>query len=94
MLVETFSDKKGDNLSEKTDILGQTYLNLEKKQSKYQKPTFQAQLHAAIDRAKCNVSSLMYILELAKYRLNKKIPRTLPFEERKLALINREEWNG
>jgi hypothetical protein len=31
---------------------------------------------------------------LAKYRLNKKIPNTLSFEERKLLLINSEEWNG
>ncbi len=64
------------------------------KQPELQKPTFQAQLHVAIDRKKRNASSLMYILELAKYRLNKKIPRTLPFEERKLVLINSEEWNG
>lgn len=61
------------------------------KQPELQKPTFQTQLHAAIDRKKRNASSLMYILELAKYRLNKKISRTLPFEERKLVLINSEE---
>ena len=36
----------------------------------------------------------MHIWELAKYRLNKKIPNTLTFEERKVCLINSEEWNG
>ena len=30
----------------------------------------------------------MHIWELAKYRLNKKIPNTLTFEERKVCLIN------
>lgn len=32
--------------------------------------------------------------ELGKYRLNKKIPNTLPFEERKSRLVNSEEWRG
>lgn len=32
--------------------------------------------------------------ELTKYRLNKKIPSTLTFEERKTRLVNSEEWNG
>lgn len=36
----------------------------------------------------------MHIWELAKYRLNKKIPNTLTFEERKVCLINSKEWNG
>ena len=36
----------------------------------------------------------MIIWELAKYRLNKKIPSTLPFAERKKLLINSEEWKG
>lgn len=36
----------------------------------------------------------MNIWELAKYRLNKKIPNTLSFEDRKSLLINSEEWNG
>ena len=31
--------------------------------------------------------------ELYKYRLNKKIPNTLPFEERKKLFINSQEWN-
>ena len=32
--------------------------------------------------------------ELAQYRLRKKIPVTLPFEERKRLLISSQEWNG
>ena len=37
---------------------------------------------------------IMYIWELAKYRLHKRIPQTLPFEEKKRLLVNSEEWNG
>lgn len=31
---------------------------------------------------------------MAKYRLNKKIPEDLPFEERRKILLRSEEWNG
>ena len=37
---------------------------------------------------------IMYLWELAKYRLHKRIPQTLPFEEKKRLLVNSEEWNG
>ena len=37
---------------------------------------------------------IMYIWELAKYRLHKRIPQSLPFEEKKRLLVNSEEWNG
>ena len=37
---------------------------------------------------------VMHIWELAKYRLNKKIPNNLPFQERKRLLVNSPEWNG
>lgn len=56
---------------------------------------FLIQLGAALDREKSDPKQrVMHILELAKYRLNKKIPATLSFEERKFRLINSEEWNG
>ena len=37
---------------------------------------------------------IMYLWELAKYRLHKRIPQTLPFEEKKRLLVNSEEWRG
>ena len=56
---------------------------------------FQNQLQEAIEREKNNPKErVMYIWELAKYRLNKKIPENLPFEERKKILLRSEEWNG
>ena len=36
---------------------------------------------------------VMYIWELAKYRLHKQIPAALPFEERKKRLLQSEAWN-
>lgn len=58
-------------------------------------PAFQAQLQEAVEREKKDpCQRVMHIWELAKYRLNKKMPNTLTFEERKDRLINSEEWNG
>ena len=36
---------------------------------------------------------VMYIWELAKFRLKKMLPSTMPFEEKKRQLINSEAWN-
>lgn len=56
---------------------------------------FLNQLEEIIERNKQRpVSRQTYFCELAKYRLNKKIPSTLPFEERKKLLISSDEWNG
>lgn len=63
------------------------------KQPEIKEPAFQVQLQKAIEREK-NGSHQIYFGELAKYRLNKKIPSTLAFEERKTLLINSEEWKG
>lgn len=56
---------------------------------------FQNQLKEAIEKEKNNPNEkVMPIWELAKYRLNKKIPNNLTFEERKKILIDSAEWNG
>ena len=56
---------------------------------------FQKQLQEARKRAEKNPGNkVMEIWELAKYRLNKRIPNNLTFEERKKLLINSAEWNG
>lgn len=56
---------------------------------------FQRQLHEEIEREKNDPKQrVMHIWELAKYRLNKKIPNNLPFQERKRLLVNSPEWNG
>lgn len=60
------------------------------KQPEWNDPEFKAQLQKASEEER----EVIYNWELGKYRLNKKIPNTLPFEERKLLLISSEEWNG
>lgn len=65
------------------------------KQPELHEPAFVAQLQAALDREKNDPKQrVMHIWELAKYRLNKKFPSTLPFEERKALLINSSEWKS
>lgn len=64
-------------------------------QPELREPAFQAQLQEAVEREKKDPHQrVMHIWELAKYRLNKKIPNTVTFEERKVCLINSKEWNG
>ena len=53
------------------------------------------QLTAAIEKEKADPrQKVMCLWELAKYRLNKKIPKELPFEKRKSLLVESQEWNG
>ena len=60
------------------------------KQPEQNEPEFQIQLTKASEGGQ----RVIPIWELAKYRLNKKIPNTLPFKERKSRLITSEGWNG
>lgn len=60
------------------------------KQPELHEPEFITQLQKASE----GDQRVMNIWELAKYRLNKKIPDTLSFEDKKSLLINSEEWNG
>lgn len=65
------------------------------KQPELQEPEFRAQLQVVQDEEKNDPSKrVMHLWELGMYRLNKKIPSTLPFEERKELLIHSKEWNG
>lgn len=64
-----------------------------KMQSETNEPAFQEQLNRAFEREKTDPSKkVILIWELAKYRLNKRIPNTLSFAERKALLIESDEW--
>ena len=64
-------------------------------QPELEEPAFLAQLNAAFEKEKLDPRQrVMPIWELAKYRLNKKIPKGLPFEERKSLLLGSQEWSG
>ena len=58
-------------------------------------PAFLSQLEKAFEKAKEDPrQKVIPLRELTRYRLNKMIPNTLPFEERKALLIRSEGWNG
>ncbi len=62
-------------------------------QPELKEPAFVAQMNAEFEKKKQNPAyRVLLIWELAKYRLNKLIPKDLPFEERKSRLINCEAW--
>lgn len=64
-------------------------------QPELREPEFIAILTPLIEKQKQNPSErVMYIWELAKYRLHKRIPKNMTFEEKKRLLVNSEEWNG
>ena len=58
-------------------------------QPELQEPAFLNQLQEAFKKEE----RVMQIWELAKYRLNKLLPPTLPFAERKERFIKSEAWN-
>lgn len=63
-----------------------------KSQPEWNDPEFVAYIKDVIEKA--NGGRVMGVWEIAKYRLMKKIPVSLPFEERKALLLRSEEWNG
>lgn len=68
--------------------------NYWKVQPELQDPGFQAVLAAELEKQKQDPTyRIMYIWELAKYRLHKLLPSTIPFEERKQQLLESEAWN-
>lgn len=93
--VVTYSDQDYQRIEAIQQKEHQALNDYWSKQPELHEPAFVAQLQAALDREKNDPKQrVMYIWELAKYRLNKKFPSTLPFEERKALLINSSEWKS
>ena len=63
--------------------------NYWQQQPELQDPIFLTQIQEAAQKGQ----RVMHIWELAKYRLNKLLPSTLPFTERKKRFIKSEAWN-
>ena len=64
-------------------------------QPEIKEPAFVEQLMRAKDIENINPQQRMIPLwELFKYRINKRIPATLPFETRKSLFVQSEEWRG
>lgn len=63
-------------------------------QPEMQDPEFCAILKQAAEKQAHDPNyRLMIVWELAKFRLNKMLPKTMSFEARKICLINSEAWN-
>lgn len=63
-------------------------------QPEMQDPEFCAILEQAAEKQAHDPNyRLMIVWELAKFRLNKMLPKTMSFEARKICLINSEAWN-
>lgn len=77
---------KNSNQMRKEYLLQQPELN---------EPDFCKIVNEGLEKEKTNPNErFIFTCELCKYRLNKKIPNTLPFEERKRLFIGSNEWNG
>lgn len=64
-------------------------------QPELQEPEFIQQMLQAKEKEKNDPRQrLIPLWELAQYRLKKRIPSHLPFEERKKLLVSSSEWNG
>lgn len=64
-------------------------------QPEYQEDAFINQLSLAIEKEKKDPTQrLMPLWELERYRINKKIPQNLPFEERKRLFVNSPEFRN
>lgn len=63
-------------------------------QPEMQDPEFCAIIEKAAEKQKHDPNyRFMIVWEMAKFRLNKMLPKTMPFEARKICLINSEAWN-
>lgn len=83
---EVIEANKNSNQTRKDFLLRQPELN---------DPEFCEIVKNGLEKEKVNPQErFIFTWELCKYRLNKKIPNTLPFEERKRLFINSDEWNG
>jgi hypothetical protein len=90
-----YRDSDYQNIKNLQDQEQQALIDYMEKQPELHDSEFQSIMEDAIEREKKDPTQKTVLFwELTKYRLNKKIPSTLTFEERKTRLVNSEEWNG
>lgn len=93
--VVAYQDDAYKRIEEAQRYEKESLINYWTQQPELHDPEFVLQLSSEFEKQKQNPTyRVMHIWELAKYRLNKLIPETLPFEERKARLINSEAWRG
>lgn len=92
--VMTYKDEDYKRIENKQKADAEALNSYWQQQPELRDPDFVAILEKEIEKQKQNPANrVMYIWELAKYRLRKMLPETLPFEERKAKLIASEAWN-
>ncbi len=85
------SFKKIQTIQKREDESLRNYL---KEQPEFKERDFQPLFLELIQRKGDNLTGLDFCKVLSKFRLNKKIPSSLPFEKKKSMLIQSEEWHG
>lgn len=88
--VVTYMDEQYQIISTAINKGKQALEDFWKNQPEIQDPSFQH----ILEEAKKRDGRVMGIMELGKYRLNKKIDKKLPFDKRKELLITSVEWNS
>lgn len=88
--VVRLKDEDYNHITALRQKANETFIDYWSKQPELQEPDFIQQLQEVKNAGK----NLMPFWELGKYRMNKKFPKSLPFEERKKLLIESEDWNS
>ena len=92
--VVSYKDEDYKRIEEIQQKENEALNNYWKNQPELREPEFALQLMPLIEKQKQDPAQrVMYIWELAKYRLNKMLPVGLPFEERKKRLVQSEAFN-
>lgn len=93
--IVQYLDSEYQKIKDIQDREQQALNNYWQSQPELNEAGFQRQLQEAKRKEQDNPKErVMEIWELAKYRLYKKIPTSMNFEDRKRLLIESEEWNG
>ena len=94
-LIAKYKDADFERIKEIQESENIAANNYWKAQPELEEADFLKQLNESIELGKDDPGlRLMRFWELGKYRLRKKVPKSLPFEKRKELLIQSEEWNG
>lgn len=92
--VVTYTDEDYEKIEAIEKESQQAIVDYLKQQPEFQNAEFVSRFNAAMERNHGIHQQFMPFCELERYRINKAIPASLPFEERKRLLLNSKQWNG
>ena len=91
--VAQFSEDDYKRIEEMQNAEKQSYVEYWRSQPELNDPVF-VSIISQIQKKEEPYTFMTLLKELGKYRLNKRLPDTTPFEERKAKLLNSDEWRG